>query len=278
MVVAILIALASSVTALAADVYRWQDDTGKPHFTDRPSATAEKLTLRDDTRFSGNGVGIWRKVWRVYDGDTVTLEGGEKVRLLSINTPEISGSYRTGEPGGQEARAWLSGRIAGRRVRVETDVETKDRYGRTLAYLWGEDGTPLNLALVQAGLATTDIYPPNLKYVDAFIRAEKEAESQRKGLWAMPAYQAKSLNHHFDADTDGWQRLIGKPSSTSHGRNYTGLRFGSRLEVRVPKSVLHLFPSLSSYVGQTVEVRGWLSRRSRKPALWVRHPSALVKR
>lgn len=274
----VILALCQLQPVAAGEVFRWKDAEGKQHFSDRPSATSEKLQIKDSTRFSDAGPGSWRKIQRVYDGDTVVLEGGEKVRLLSINTPEITGSYRDGEPGGQEAKAWLAAKIAGRRVRLETDNEAKDRYGRTLAYLFAEDGTHLNLALVQSGLATTDIYPPNLKYVDAFVRAEREAESQRKGLWAMSAYRPKTLDGHLDADLEGWQRLTGTPSSLAKGRNFMGLRFGERLEVRIPKNQMGLFPPLGSYIGQKLEVRGWLSRRSRKPALWVRHPSALVKR
>ncbi|NJD08262.1 MAG: DUF4124 domain-containing protein [Methylococcaceae bacterium] len=263
-----------------SEVFRWTDEGGNPHFTDRPTAGAEKLPLREPSPPTANtatGAG-WVRVKKVYDGDTIILENGERVRLLGLNTPEIAGSYRDEEPGGPQARDWLSGKIAGLRVRLETDAESKDRYGRTLAHVFTADGTHINLALVKAGLATTDVFPPNLKYVDAMAAAEREAERNRAGIWGMRDYQPKPVERLNRSDAVGWQRLVGTVTALSDGRNYAGLRFGERLEVRIPKQNLRLFPALSSYLGQKLEARGWLSRQARKPALWVRHPSALLKR
>lgn len=59
---------------------------------------------------------------RVYDGDTVLLSNGSKVRLLSSNTPEIESPHRSGEPGGEEARLWLKEAVEGKKVYLEVDV------------------------------------------------------------------------------------------------------------------------------------------------------------
>ncbi len=59
---------------------------------------------------------------RVYDGDTVLLSNGSKVRLLSSNTPEIESPHRSGEPGGEEARLWLKDAVEGKKVYLEEDV------------------------------------------------------------------------------------------------------------------------------------------------------------
>lgn len=66
------------------------------------------------------------------DGDTIELAGGERVRLLCIDTPE------RGQPGYAEATEFLRGLIEGKRVRLEADPKhnDRDRFGRLLRYVW----------------------------------------------------------------------------------------------------------------------------------------------
>jgi micrococcal nuclease len=122
-------------------------------------------------------------VVRTVDGDTVVLDGNEKVRLIGINTPESVDPRRPVQPFGKEAAAFTRRLLEGRRVRVERDVEPRDRYGRSLAYLHLEDGTHVNLLLVEEGYASAYRYPPNVRYADAFRAAERRAREGRKGLW-----------------------------------------------------------------------------------------------
>jgi micrococcal nuclease len=128
--------------------------------------------------------GDLRTVVRTVDGDTVVLDGNEKVRLIGINTPESVDPRRPVQPFGKEAAAFTRRLLEGRRVRVERDVEPRDRYGRSLAYLHLEDGTHVNLLLVEEGYASAYRYPPNVRYADAFRAAERRAREGRKGLWA----------------------------------------------------------------------------------------------
>jgi micrococcal nuclease len=121
---------------------------------------------------------------RVVDGDTVVLDGNEKVRLIGINTPESVDPRRPVQWYGKEASAYTKGLLLGKRVRVEHDVERRDRYGRTLAYLRLEDGTFVNLLLVEEGFAAAYRYPPNVKFAEAFRMAERRAREARKGLWS----------------------------------------------------------------------------------------------
>ena len=70
------------------------------------------------------------RVSRVVDGDTVELADGRKVRYLGINTPE------RGQPFYQEATDFNAELVAGKKVRLEFDVDTIDKYGRTLAHVF----------------------------------------------------------------------------------------------------------------------------------------------
>lgn len=125
-----------------------------------------------------------RTVVRVVDGDTVVLDGNEKVRLIGINTPETVDPRRPVQKFGKEASARTKALLDGKRVRAEYDVERKDRYGRTLCYLFLEDGTFVNLSLVEDGYATAYRYPPNVKFAEKFRDAERRAREAGRGLWA----------------------------------------------------------------------------------------------
>ncbi|MGH2697654.1 MAG: thermonuclease family protein, partial [Actinomycetota bacterium] len=69
-----------------------------------------------------------------------------------------------------------------KRVRLEFDVERRDRYGRTLAYIWVDDQL-FNRTLVARGFAQVSTYPPNLRYVERFVAAQHEARAANRGLW-----------------------------------------------------------------------------------------------
>lgn len=120
---------------------------------------------------------------QVGDGDTVTLEGGQKVRLLGIDAPELE---REGQPAdflAHKAKAELAKLIQGQRVRLEYDQLRYDPYGRLLAYLFMPDGALVNAGLVRRGLARVYIFPPNTRYQDTLLAAQREAIEARRGLW-----------------------------------------------------------------------------------------------
>lgn len=120
-------------------------------------------------------------VTKVIDGDTVVIEGGEVVRYIGIDTPEIS---QGNECFAKEASDKNKELVLGKMVRLEKDVSERDRYGRLLRYVWiGE--TFVNDYLVRQGYATAVSYPPDIKYQELFRQAEKETREGSKGLWSL---------------------------------------------------------------------------------------------
>ena len=120
-------------------------------------------------------------VLRVIDGDTIECEGGERVRLILIDTPELSD-----RPLGSLAREVLTALAPpGTELRVELDAQSRDRYRRMLAYLYLPDGRMLNEELVRRGYATVMVVPPNVKYVDLIRAAARAAREERVGLWGL---------------------------------------------------------------------------------------------
>ncbi len=121
-------------------------------------------------------------VRRVADGDTLELTGGRLVRLIGVDAPEIDHSTRSAEPWALEARAFLAAAVSGG-IRLETDMEKEDRHGRMLAWVFLPDGGLLNERLLREGLAYCLPTPPNLKYEDRLLRAQRAAMAEERGIW-----------------------------------------------------------------------------------------------
>lgn len=132
-------------------------------------------------------------VVRTVDGDTVwvRLAGGvEKVRYIGIDTPEVHHPTRGEEPGGRAATEINRGLVGERPVRLEPDVQLRDRYGRLLAYVWVKraDGVEVmvNAELVRLGYAQIMTVPPNVRHAEMFRKLAAEAREHHRGLWAGP--------------------------------------------------------------------------------------------
>ena len=123
-----------------------------------------------------------RTVERIIDGDTIVLKGGERVRYIGIDTPEMNPE----EPFAKEATELNAILVEGWEVRLEYDNERLDRYGRTLAYVyvmvWDLE-VFVNEYLVQVGYAKVATYPPNVRYRARFEAAEKMAQERKRGVW-----------------------------------------------------------------------------------------------
>jgi micrococcal nuclease len=124
---------------------------------------------------------------RVVDGDTVRVQLGgreETVRLIGIDTPETVDPRSPVECFGEQASARTKALLpAGTGVRLVADVEPRDRYDRLLAYVYRDDGTFVNLALVADGFASVLTYPPNVAHESEFTAAAAEARDEGRGLW-----------------------------------------------------------------------------------------------
>ncbi len=135
------------------------------------------------------------KVSWIYDGDTIKVAGIGKVRLLGIDSPEKEDSPRDDyylrrhqfsrdslRRIAQLALKFNIRQLKGRRIELQFDREKTDRYGRTLAYVILPDGRMLNRLLLEQGLAT--VYRRfDFRLKKDFLRAEKTARDQKRGLW-----------------------------------------------------------------------------------------------
>ena len=252
---------------VAAAIYQWQDAQGKQHFSDAPQQGARQLKF--STQYS------YYRVKQVFDGDTVQLDDKRKVRLLSVNTPEVEGRNKREEAGGVEAKKWLINKLLGQKVRLEVSGEKKDKYGRTLAHLFTEDGEHINVQLVRLGLASVNIYPKNLLYSKEMVVAGQLAEIEQLGIWKRPEYAVKMVDELTKDKVKGWQRVQGVVKSIREARKYVYLVFSDHFTARIERKWLLLFPNIDGYKGQNLEVRGWINRRKDRFSLLIRHPSVI---
>jgi micrococcal nuclease len=127
-------------------------------------------------------------VLKVIDGDTVDIDikgNTERVRLIGVNTPETKHPTKPIECYGPEASAYLTQLLPkGTHVRIERDIEARDRYGRMLLYLYREsDNLFINLDLVSHGYGTPMSIEPNTFHRNDFVHAAALAETTNEGLW-----------------------------------------------------------------------------------------------
>jgi micrococcal nuclease len=129
-------------------------------------------------------------VLKVVDGDTIRVRmlGGdfpgsadgatEEVRIIGIDAPE------TGEAFSAAATAALKSLCGGKKVGLEADTDTRDQYGRLLAYVFLENGTFVDGEMLRLGLATLYLVSPNDRFEDELEDAQAVAEETHAGIWA----------------------------------------------------------------------------------------------
>ena len=122
------------------------------------------------------------KVVKVVDGDTIKLSDGRTLRYIGIDTPETVDPRKAIQCYGKEASDKNKELVEGKEVRLEKDVSEKDKYGRSLRYVYLGD-TLVNDYLVRNGYAKSSSYPPDIKHQDQFREAEQEARENKLGMW-----------------------------------------------------------------------------------------------
>lgn len=132
--------------------------------------------------------GIRALVTKIIDGDTIEIEGGERVRYIGIDAPEIGGKEQK-TCFAAEAAVKNGELVKGKNIRIEKDTSERDRYGRLLGYVYreageGEEETFINLKLIEEGAALATSYPPDIKHEGEFSAAEEQAKKEGKGLWS----------------------------------------------------------------------------------------------
>jgi micrococcal nuclease len=166
------------------------------------------------------------RVLKVVDGDTVTVDingAPTTLRLIGLDTPETVDPRTPVQCFGKEASDKARALLTGTSVRLEYDESqgTLDKYNRTLAYLYMENGTLFNKYMIAEGFGHEYTYSMPYKYRSDFKAAEENARGQKKGLWAddacQSAAQGTDMIYHITRDAEA---SIRSPEGSDDPKKY----------------------------------------------------------
>lgn len=214
----------------------------------------------------------------VYDGDTVRLSDGRKVRFIGIDTPEVGHNGAPSQPFASEARNALEALLgSGKAIGLRYDEERHDRYGRDLAHIFLENGVSIEARMLEQGLATVLTYPPNTWNLACYQATEQRARKARHGIWSLPQYQPVDAAS-MTGDERGFRLIKGKVTQVSEDRGGLLLALDGGMQLYISRKNRHYFANSApgGWQGRTVLARGKLSSSDEGgPRIHIRHPAAL---
>jgi len=205
------------------------------------------------------------QVIHVYDGDTVKLKDGRRLRFK--------------QPFSGEATALLQKLMDthNRTLLLQAGREHRDHYGRLLAHVFLEDGTNIAVQLLQKGLATTLVVPPNTWGQRCYQQYEDLARIEGLGLWGLDSYKAKE-SKLLPPNTRGFRIIRGQVQEVRQSRHTTRVSLEGSLVITISKKDLVNFEPgfLEGLEGRQVETRGWIKPLRGGLQIRVKHPAALA--
>jgi endonuclease YncB( thermonuclease family) len=273
---ALFVCLPISITAAGLG----SADSGADPNAGIATQTGAETSIHDDTlRCEADRFDIRFRVQRVFDGDTVLLESGEKLRLIGVNTPEMGRDGRPAEAGAQQATERLRQllRENGNVLKLRFDHEKLDKYHRLLAHAFLDNGQSVTAWLLQQGLGVRISFPPNLWNLPCYKLAEQSARRARRGLWQPSGPLGHiPLAKNLPARTKGFRLIEGRVISVGESRRSVWLNLQGRLSLRIAKAdMLHFINRPpDSYTKKYILVRGWIHPgRQGSLQMRLRHPA-----
>jgi endonuclease YncB( thermonuclease family) len=223
------------------------------------------------------GLGQHVTVKHIYDGDTLLLKDGRRVRLIGVNAPELGRDSKPDEPFAQQARqAVVEFLNKPGRITIYPDKEIRDKYDRHLVYLYKQtitesfnesvgDAVSLERELLARGLAFHIAVPPNLYLAECFSEAETEARRHRRGIWGPSGIKPISAD---SVKNGGYQRVFGAVERVAISKKAWWIDLGGVTAVIYPEHQ-HGFnkSAVEAWPGRRLEIEGWVYQSSYKGKL-----------
>lgn len=225
----------------------------------------------------------WHSVSYIYDGDTIRLANGDKIRFIGINTPETAKKDRPAEPFADQALKAVQQAIKSGKGKIGLipGKQSQDRYGRLLAHIFlhsPKNALPQNLTrkLLSEGLGSQVIIPPNLGFQDCYQKAQHQARSDKKGLWSLPG-QGVIPTHRLQPTSSGFRHIVGKVTRIGNSRYNIWLNFDHYLAIKIARKDLGFFRQWhpKSLLNKTIEASGWIYTRNHEKRMQVHHPKMI---
>ncbi len=213
----------------------------------------------------------------VYDGDTLQLRDGRKVRLIGINTPELERKNKAAEPFAIAAKNALKALFKNHKtIALRYGEEKKDHYGRVLAHGFLTDGQNIQAILLNFGLARVITIPPNTQFSACYLEQEHKARCKKTGLWKQAKIlQAKNLKNQHT----GFHLVQGKVTNISTNTKGIWLNIDNKLTIGIRPENQALFDikAINDLVNQSVTVRGWINKSNKTTPFYIRarHPLSI---
>jgi micrococcal nuclease len=214
---------------------------------------------------------------KINDGDTVTVDKGQLIRFIGINTPEINHRDKSrSQPFALQAKQLLEKRLQkGDKLHLVFDKTRHDKYGRLLAYIFTDNGDNLSLLQLQSGLAKHWMIGNNDLFWQCFQIAEQQARLSRKGGWVdfKPLLAAK-----LSAENTGYQYVGGKISASKITDKGLLLTLDNTLKVNINKRYLGFFTANNNpfLLDQKLLLRGKIKHVKGDFYLSLYHPSQIL--
>lgn len=222
------------------------------------------------------------QVAHVYDGDTVKLVDGRKIRLIGINTPERGRDGKRDEPFYLDAKKQLQDIISknNNQIKIAFGKDKNDRYKRLLAHIFTSDDKNITATLIKNGMGFTIAVPPNIKLLNCYQDAEADAQKNKRGIWRhkfSKAINATSL-HKF---ARGFHLVKGTVDRIGESRSSFWLNINSKSGVkfalRILKKDISYFNKLQpkDLLNRQLTARGWIYDVKGEQRMTVHHPASL---
>ncbi len=214
------------------------------------------------------------RVERVVDGDTLRLEDGRRVRLLSVNAPELARDDKPAQPFARASRQAVEAFLADAEfVHLSFESRRTDRYGRTLAHIIHPSGQNLESQLVRGGYAFPLAVSPDLQLAACLHSFAQKARREQLGVW-QTSYGIPMPATAIEASDGEFRSLCGRIDKIddANANRDLWLELEGDLVLRIQARDRSTFAdyNFSRLVGKTVLVWGWLDDRRERKALMAR--------
>lgn len=210
----------------------------------------------------------------VIDGDTVVLSDNRHIRLIGINTPELShNNKKSSEAGADIARKSLILLLDDQpHIQLLYGQERLDKHGRTLAHIYLNNGLNIQAEMLKKGLAMPLRIAPNLSLIGCYAASALSAKNKNIGLWALSRYKTHNVLS-LSGSEKGFYFISGKVKHVSESRSAIWINLENNVAVRIHKDDLNNFNKndLMSLRGKTIEASGWLYKSKKQLRMRVRH-------
>ena len=151
-------------------------------------------------------------VFRVWDGNTLLIDGGLTVRYIGVETPGGGMFNRPLEPFGRQAAERNVVLVEGKDVELEQDVNDVDSNGFLLRYVY-VGGAMVNEVLLREGLAKLAPTSADRKYQASLEAAQEVARVVPLNVWTVISPTPRPSNTPTVTPTPGPPTATARPAT-----------------------------------------------------------------